>query len=514
MHIPTLFVVNVTLSAVVSATLAFASDRRYPELRLWAASLALLASGYGLIGLRNQIPDLVSIVGGNALLAISMALLAEGIYCFQRREPPRLLLWLPLPLTLVGFSWLLNDLGARLVYGGLLIILQLLLVFVPVIAKRTETAGRGQYVILLSLGVALACIVARLGYMAIGHVPASLFDNNLPYSLIYLGNLSVLLLGTVGMILMVQERTQAELAHSERQYRQLIDSAQEGICILSNERCSFANPHTAELLGLPISQLIGARFIDFVHPDDRQLAMSRYAARLTGAVDQHTYDLRLLTAHKGPRWFRISGLRIQWHKAPATLTFFSDIHERKLMEDQIRQLAYHDELTQLPNRRLLMDRLQQALALHQRSGRHVALMFIDLDRLKVLNDLHGHQAGDQLLIEVGRRLQAQVREGDTVARLGGDEYVVLLQQLDADETVARNEAQSIGEKILGALSLPYQLALCTNGQGQVIEHRSSASIGITLSGAGGKSGQTLLEQADAAMYQAKQAGRGVLRFGG
>ena len=97
MHIPTLFVVNVTLSAVVSATLAFASDRRYPELRLWAASLALLASGYGLIGLRNQIPDLVSIVGGNALLAISMALLAEGIYCFQRREPPRLLLWLPLP---------------------------------------------------------------------------------------------------------------------------------------------------------------------------------------------------------------------------------------------------------------------------------------------------------------------------------------------------------------------------------------------------------------------------------
>ncbi len=185
----------------------------------------------------------------------------------------------------------------------------------------------------------------------------------------------------------------------------------------------------------------------------------------------------------------------------ATLT---DITLRKNSEEEIKHLAFFDPLTRLPNRRLLTDRLQQALSSSARSGHAGALLFIDLDNFKTLNDTLGHGVGDVLLQQVAQRLASCVREGDTVARIGGDEFVVMLEDLSSLDVDAATQTETVGGKILAALSQPY--ALPTQ------DYRSSSSIGATLF-SGHKQGiEVLLKQADIAMYQAKKAGRNTLRF--
>ncbi|HEY5717695.1 MAG TPA: EAL domain-containing protein, partial [Motiliproteus sp.] len=190
-----------------------------------------------------------------------------------------------------------------------------------------------------------------------------------------------------------------------------------------------------------------------------------------------------------------------------------NISERKRAEEQIRNLAFYDALTQLPNRRLLLDRLQQATAACARNGHHGALMFIDLDHFKVLNDTLGHDLGDQLLIAVGERLRACMREEDTVARLGGDEFVVLVCELPADENSAVQAAEAIAEKIRATLNEPYALnrRLLSSYHGAK-QHYSTPSIGISLFNGCDNNQEELLKQADVAMYQSKAAGRNTLHF--
>ena len=182
----------------------------------------------------------------------------------------------------------------------------------------------------------------------------------------------------------------------------------------------------------------------------------------------------------------------------------SDIREFKEAQENILLLAFHDPLTQLPNRRLLQDRLQQAIAGSVRSHRYGAVMFIDLDHFKILNDTLGHNFGDMLLMEVAYRLQDSVREGDTVTRLGGDEFVVMLEDLSEDAEGATIEANIVGKKIGDAVSQPYFL--------QDKEYRISCSIGISLFCGNKDNVDDLLKQADLAMYKAKDSGRNTLRF--
>jgi diguanylate cyclase (GGDEF)-like protein len=181
-----------------------------------------------------------------------------------------------------------------------------------------------------------------------------------------------------------------------------------------------------------------------------------------------------------------------------------DISDRKAAEEEARYLAFYDALTQLPNRRLLVDRLQQVLIHGARPGANTAVLFVDLDNFKTLNDTRGHEVGDLLLREVARRLRDCVREQDTVARLGGDEFVVVLQNLSSDASEAAAQVRTLGELILTRLRQPYELA----GH----EHHSSASVGVTLLSHYRDSVDEVLKQADMAMYRAKDAGRNTLRF--
>lgn len=190
-----------------------------------------------------------------------------------------------------------------------------------------------------------------------------------------------------------------------------------------------------------------------------------------------------------------------------------DITERKLIEDQVRQLAFFDALTSLPNRRLLNDRLKQVMAASKRSKCYAALMFLDLDNFKSLNDTHGHSLGDLLLIEAATRIKACVREVDTVARFGGDEFVVMLNELELDKTAATLNALVVAEKILAALSAPYVLVLNQDDQIiSMVEHRCTASIGVAMFIDHECSQDEIMKWADRAMYQAKEAGRNQIQF--
>ncbi len=205
-----------------------------------------------------------------------------------------------------------------------------------------------------------------------------------------------------------------------------------------------------------------------------------------------------------PQWLGISAVRGVQGEVTHYVGMLSDITVRKAAEAEIRQLAFYDSLTNLPNRRMLTDRLKQALASARRNQSHGALLFIDLDHFKTLNDTMGHAQGDFLLQQVAVRLNAAIREGDTVARLGGDEFVVMLQNLDANATDAASQAEAVGEKVLAALRAPYQF--------NTLVHHGSASLGIALFDDRHDSVDELLKRADLALYQAKDGGRNTLRF--
>ncbi|OGS99784.1 MAG: hypothetical protein A3F73_13555 [Gallionellales bacterium RIFCSPLOWO2_12_FULL_59_22] len=205
-----------------------------------------------------------------------------------------------------------------------------------------------------------------------------------------------------------------------------------------------------------------------------------------------------------PTWQTITAVPDSNGQITHYISAFSDISKRKEAEEKIRNLAFYDPLTRLPNRQLLLDRLHQALALSVRTGRQGALLFIDLDNFKSINDTQGHAAGDLLLVEAAKRLQTCVREGDTIARLGGDEFVVLLEDLDTDEQAAAGQAETVGEKVREILGQP----CLVNDH----EYHGTTSIGITLFRGQVKTMEEMLKRADVALYQAKSEGRNTVRF--
>lgn len=237
--------------------------------------------------------------------------------------------------------------------------------------------------------------------------------------------------------------------------------------------------------------------------------------------DQHFYkamwdDIMLMGGWSGEIWNKrkngevfpeyqtITAIKNEHGQITHYLSTFSDITQRKLNEEQIHQLAFFDPLTDLANRRLLEDHIKQALASSARNQHYCALLFIDLDHFKNLNDTLGHKIGDDLLKQVAKRLLECVREGDTVARPGGDEFIILLENLSRDKTVAARECQKVGEKLLLAFSHPFALS-----DGQFI---MTASIGINLFIDHYETVDELMKRSDLAMYKAKEEGRNTLRF--
>jgi diguanylate cyclase (GGDEF)-like protein len=252
-----------------------------------------------------------------------------------------------------------------------------------------------------------------------------------------------------------------------------------------------------------------AELSTYVEPQQRVALLKLLRER--GYVDGFLIDYRTHDGAVGV--LELSGRIIELQGELCLLAMLADVTERERSHALVHEQAFHDTLTRLPNRRLLGNRLQQAMVAAKRTGCYGALMYIDLDNFKPLNDQHGHDMGDLLLIEAAARLKGCVREMDTVARVGGDEFVVMLSELKADLEASTLQTATLAEKVRTALSLPYRLTVQRDGQDSAnIEHLCTASIGVVLFVNDAVAQEDLLNRADVAMYLAKRAGHNMIRF--
>ncbi|MGH7846654.1 MAG: EAL domain-containing response regulator [Candidatus Binatia bacterium] len=298
-----------------------------------------------------------------------------------------------------------------------------------------------------------------------------------------------------------KDRAEAELHRREEQYRLITENTQDLICMLDPVgNFTYVSPSARSLLGYEAKDLIGSSCFELIHPEDRQAAAATIEQILANA-DRGAQEFRLCRVTGEWRIFESVGSRILDDGGkPQRAVFVSrDITERKRDEETIRHLAYYDALTGLPNRTLFNDRLAQALAQAYRSRQMLGLMFLDLDRLKAVNDTLGHAMGDRLLQGVSERLKTCLRDGDTIARLGGDEFLLLLQGVTHLEDVAK-----VAQRLLEGLKPSFYC------EGQ--ELHTTASIGIALYPNDSKDAESLMKNADTAMYRAKELGRNNYQF--
>ena len=693
-HIPTLFLVVIATGATLAAANAFVAWGRDRVLLLWALALGLHACTYLLFSLRGQISDVASIVLANIALSSTFAFFTESIFQFQKRRAPHPWIWLPVAIVAVGFYLFLDDLGVRIVLGGVVMGAQALFMAVAVLMKRRETDGRGQYILIV--GALMAAMAFCWRAIATGAGLATMFSltaTNGVQTLTFMLALLCQILLAFGLVIMTKERAEKESRRAEQyervrseamellakdaQLHHILDALVRGLEHISPQTlCSIllldatgrhlikgAAPslpdfYNTAIEGIAIGQGVGscgtAAFTGervivtdiATHPywepyknlaaqaglgacwsqpirdatgavlgtfaiyhrsvatpsaadvylieqfaslasiaiergkaaDKIRASVAHYRLLTEGVTDvvwkldtdfyftymspadermrgfaasevvgHHVFELfppegvasvmqqlrrRDLAEQDGQRQDSIT-FEVQQYCKDGSLVWTEiisnrerdadgnivghhgitrNISERRKAQEQVHQLAFYDTMTRLANRALLTDRMGQAMAAGKRSGCFSALMFLDLDNFKPLNDQHGHRVGDLLLIEVAKRLTVCVRQVDTVARFGGDEFVVMLGELDTDLARSTEQAQVVADKIRVAIANPYVLTVPDEGTRTVVEHQCSASIGVVVFSSNGTTQDDALKWADRAMYLAKQAGRNTVRF--
>lgn len=310
----------------------------------------------------------------------------------------------------------------------------------------------------------------------------------------------------IGIVLTARDISERRKAEEDLRIAATAFETQEGM-VVCDARTTILRVNRAftEITGYTAAEVVG-RKISVLKSGRHDGAFYRImwdTIRQTGSWGGEVWNRRK-NGEVYPEWLAITAVKGMGGEISHYVGTFNDITQRKAIEDEIEHLAYYDPLTRLPNRRMLLDRLRQALPNSLRSRRDGALLFLDLDNFKTLNDTLGHDKGDQLLQQMAERLVSCVRQTDTVARLGGDEFVVMLEELSDDRAEAARQARVVGEKILDALSKPYKLA--------TYEFECTSSIGVALFSDHRDDIDEIIKLADLAMYRAKTAGRNTIRF--
>ncbi|WP_286237499.1 sensor domain-containing diguanylate cyclase [Neptuniibacter halophilus] len=324
------------------------------------------------------------------------------------------------------------------------------------------------------------------------------FSENLP-QWIMPGLVLLLLLLIVSLLwrnrqLTVRLRVQSEeLKESEESYRYLVDNAHDGIVIVQNKRLVYVNQRMSEMTGYDESALLALdTFLPLIAPSAREIMLENHLRRLEGKASPSRYESLFLKRDGTIYPIEITGVLINWRNKPATLNVVTDISARKAAEEAVQFLAHHDSLTNLPNRYVFRQRLEYSIAQARRSGKPLAVIFIDLNGFKQVNDTYGHDVGDQLLREVSARLNKQVRDSDTLARIGGDEFVILMPCIEGAESV-----NSLIDRIDTVFQPDFQI--------EQLRLTSSASFGYAFYPEDGETPADLLKKADQKMYSNKRA---------
>ncbi|MDS4020739.1 MAG: bacteriohemerythrin [Candidatus Competibacter sp.] len=312
--------------------------------------------------------------------------------------------------------------------------------------------------------------------------------------------LALVLLGGLAMLSIYRlnrhlRREVRECRIAEARFRGLVEQSLAGICIIQDDRFVYVNPKFAEMFGHTVEEIAGRLGPpDLIAQPDRERIGESLRRCLDGETGGIRHTFGAIRKDGFPIDIEVNGETVDYEGRPAIVGMVLDITDRKRTQRQLNYLAFYDPLTDLPNRALCFDRLGQALVRNRRRGESFALLLLDLDGFKAVNDRHGHKTGDALLQAVGRRLKGCVRESDTVARTGGDEFVVLLPHLQEPD-----HATLVAGKIILALAEPFLLS----GH----ECRVGTSIGICIAPEDGRDIETLLGHADAAMYDSKTRGK-------
>ncbi|MGB3543972.1 EAL domain-containing protein [Rubrivirga sp.] len=296
----------------------------------------------------------------------------------------------------------------------------------------------------------------------------------------------------VGIVGVSRDVTEARAA--EAKFRALVEHSVVGTAIMQDGAFVYVNPRMEEIFGYEPGEMTGLATLDVIHEDDRVLVAENLRRRIDGEVDAVAYEARGYRKDGQIIWLDLAGVIGEHGGRPAIIGTLNDVTHRHEMESQLYHQAHHDDLTGLPNRALFSMRLETALVTAEHDG-SFAVLFLDLDRFKVVNDSLGHSAGDQLLREVASRLEDVLRPGDCVARLGGDEFAVLLSHLPH-----LDHAEAVAERIQSVIRRPFRIGAKTVTVG--------ASIGVVSGRADHASPDSILREADLAMYDVKGGGKG------
>jgi diguanylate cyclase (GGDEF)-like protein/PAS domain S-box-containing protein len=298
-----------------------------------------------------------------------------------------------------------------------------------------------------------------------------------------------------------RKRAQLELEKREQRFRALVEKSWSGVVLLDSDLAfNYAGSSTLRLIGYTEDELNGTSFLSYVHPRERQAARKIFSDIVNGQRQEAHGELRFM--HKSGTWVWLEGFAQNLLHDPsvgAIVINYRDITQRKATEKQLEYQAYYDALTGLPNRLLFRDRVVNAIAQARRNKRAIAVMYLDLDHFKLVNDGLGHSIGDALLSEVAQRLQGCIRASDTISRLGGDEFTILLNDVSDSDSAA-----SVARKILQSFTRAFRV--------ESHELFVTASIGIGLFPNDGEDVEALLKCADSAMYRAKELGRNQMQL--
>ena len=308
------------------------------------------------------------------------------------------------------------------------------------------------------------------------------------------------------------KNTEQALQQSESRFRFMFERHSSPMLMIAPDSGAIVNANAAAsyFYGYSVEQMRSMNIGQINTQSSDEIAIDRQQAQ-QGERNYFVFPHRL--ANGNVRMVEVYSSPVEVEGKSVLFSIVHDVTERKELEAQMHDLAFYDALTKLPNRRLLLDRLNKALTSCNRTHRHGALLFLDLDHFKSLNDLHGHDVGDLLLIEASNRILSCIRQEDSAARFGGDEFVIMLEGLSDNLPESVVQAEVVAEKIREALARPYHLLRNADVDGEdSIIHHCSSSIGVTVFRDHNESLEQLLKWTDMAMYRAKDAGRNAIRF--